>query len=80
MAPASSAAAIHGSGMDRCEAGAGLASGAATWLAAADVSAQAKKFMVVMTDGQNTYQAYNNHNRSSYGAFAYAVKNRLGAN
>ena len=39
-----------------------------------------QKFMVVMTDGQNTYQAYNNHNRSSYGAFAYAVKNRLGAN
>jgi len=37
-----------------------------------------QKIMVVMTDGQNTYQTYNNHNRSSYGAFAYAVKDRLG--
>lgn len=39
-----------------------------------------QKFMIVMTDGENTYQAYNNHNRSSYGAFAYAAKNRLGTN
>ena len=37
-----------------------------------------QKFMIVMTDGENTYQTYNNHNRSSYGAFAYAVKGRLG--
>jgi Flp pilus assembly protein TadG len=37
-----------------------------------------QKFMVVMTDGQNTYQTYSNHNRSSYGAFAYAAKDRLG--
>lgn len=37
-----------------------------------------RKFMVVMTDGQNTYQTYGNHNRSSYGAFGYAAKDRLG--
>jgi Flp pilus assembly protein TadG len=37
-----------------------------------------QKFMIVMTDGENTYQTYDNQNRSSYGAFAYAAKGRLG--
>jgi hypothetical protein len=39
-----------------------------------------QKILVLMTDGENTYQAYNNHNRSAYGAFGYAAKNRLGTN
>jgi Flp pilus assembly protein TadG len=37
-----------------------------------------QKVMVLMTDGENTYQAYSNHNRSVYGAFGYAAKGRLG--
>lgn len=39
-----------------------------------------QKVLVLMTDGQNTYQALSNHNRSVYGAFGYAAKDRLGTN
>jgi len=42
--------------------------------------AENQKYMVVMTDGENTYQTFNNHNRSMYGAFGYASANRLGDN
>ncbi len=31
-----------------------------------------------MTDGDNTYSAASNHNKSRYGAFGYGVKERLG--
>lgn len=37
-----------------------------------------RKVLVLMTDGENTYQALSNHNRSVYGAFGYAAKGRLG--
>lgn len=37
------------------------------------------KIIVLMTDGENTYYQSNNQNKSSYGAYGYAVKNRLGA-
>ncbi|MCB1509361.1 MAG: TadE/TadG family protein [Hyphomicrobiaceae bacterium] len=37
-----------------------------------------RKYLVIMTDGENTYQPYSNHNGSMYGAFAYASKGRLG--
>lgn len=37
-----------------------------------------QKYMVVMTDGENTYQTLDNHNKSMYGAFGYATANRLG--
>jgi len=30
------------------------------------------KYLIVMTDGQNTYSATSNHNRSRYGAYGYA--------
>lgn len=36
------------------------------------------KYMVVMTDGENTYTTYDNQNKSMYGAYGYAAKNRLG--
>lgn len=36
------------------------------------------KYLVIMTDGENTYSTYDNQNKSMYGAFGYAVKNRLG--
>jgi von Willebrand factor type A domain len=36
------------------------------------------KIIVLMTDGENTYYSASNHNKSTYGAFGYAVKNRLG--
>lgn len=39
-----------------------------------------QKYLIVMTDGENTYQTYNNHNMSMYGAFGYARANRLGTN
>lgn len=39
-----------------------------------------RKIIVLMTDGQNTYSATSNHNKSTYGAFAYGIKNRLGSN
>jgi Mg-chelatase subunit ChlD len=38
-----------------------------------------RKIMVVMTDGENTYQTQDNHNQSMYGAFGYATAGRLGA-
>lgn len=37
-----------------------------------------RKYLVIMTDGENTYQPYSNHNGSMYGAFSYASKGRLG--
>ncbi len=37
------------------------------------------KIIILMTDGENTYYSADNHNKSSYGAYGYAVKNRLGA-
>ncbi len=37
-----------------------------------------EKIMIVMTDGANTYSTATNHNKSNYGAFNYAVHNRLG--
>ncbi len=36
------------------------------------------KFLIVMTDGENWHQARSNHNKSSYHAFGYASKGRLG--
>lgn len=36
------------------------------------------KYLVVMTDGENWHQGKNNHNKSSYHSFGYAVKGRLG--
>lgn len=41
-----------------------------------DVSNQ--KFIILMTDGQNTYNRYSNPNWTFYGAFGYGVKERLG--
>lgn len=38
-----------------------------------------QKFIVLMTDGQNTYQRYSgSHNWTAYGAFGYGAKGRLG--
>jgi Flp pilus assembly protein TadG len=37
------------------------------------------KFLIVMTDGENWHQARSNHNKSSYHAFGYAAKGRLGS-
>jgi len=37
-----------------------------------------RKFMVVMTDGENFLSANSNHNRSVYAAHGYAAKGRLG--
>ena len=38
-----------------------------------------QKFIVLMTDGQNTYSRYSdNHNWTSYGAFGFGAKGRLG--
>ncbi len=37
------------------------------------------KFLIVMTDGENWHQARSNHNTSTYHAFGYAAKGRLGA-
>ena len=36
------------------------------------------KVIILMTDGENTYSASSNHNKSTYGAYGYGVKNRLG--
>ncbi len=36
------------------------------------------KFLIVMTDGENWHQARSNHNKSTYHAFGYAAKGRLG--
>ena len=36
-----------------------------------------QKFLVIMTDGENTYPKYSNHNGSMYGAFSYTSKGRL---
>jgi Flp pilus assembly protein TadG len=38
-----------------------------------------RKIIVLMTDGENTYYQASNHNKSTYGAYGYGVKNRLGA-
>ncbi|MFM1817115.1 MAG: hypothetical protein RLZ98_3810 [Pseudomonadota bacterium] len=37
-----------------------------------------QKFLVLMTDGQNTYSALSNHNRSTFGAYGFAKEGRLG--
>ena len=37
-----------------------------------------KKFLIVMTDGQNVYSAKSDHNLSRYGARGYASQGRLG--
>jgi Flp pilus assembly protein TadG len=37
------------------------------------------KYLIVMTDGENWHQARSNHNKSSYHAFGYASKGRLGS-
>ncbi|MGN6551939.1 MAG: hypothetical protein ACTHJ3_18870 [Pararhizobium sp.] len=37
------------------------------------------KAMVVMTDGENTYYSENNPNKSTYGAYGYAVNGRISA-
>ena len=37
------------------------------------------KFLIVMTDGENWHQARSNHNKSTYHAFGYAAKGRLGS-
>ena len=37
------------------------------------------KFLIVMTDGENWHQARSNHNKSTYHAFGYARKGRLGS-
>ncbi len=36
-----------------------------------------QKFLVIMSDGENTYQTRSNHNKSMYGAFGYTAKGRL---
>ena len=36
------------------------------------------KFLIVMTDGENWHQSRSNHNKSTYHAFGYASKGRLG--
>lgn len=36
-----------------------------------------RKYLVIMSDGENTYQSQNNHNKSMYGAFSYTSKARL---
>jgi Flp pilus assembly protein TadG len=36
------------------------------------------KFLVVMTDGANTYEPRSHHNQSTYSAFGYVSKGRLG--
>jgi Mg-chelatase subunit ChlD len=36
------------------------------------------KYLIVMTDGENWHQARSNHNKSTYHAFGYAAKGRLG--
>ena len=37
-----------------------------------------KKYLILMTDGANTYPDASNHNKSRYGSFGYGVKGRLG--
>jgi len=39
-----------------------------------------RKYLIIMTDGENTYKTYDNHNGSMYGAFGYKSKGRLGTN
>jgi len=36
------------------------------------------KFLIVMTDGENWHQSRSNHNKSTYHAFGYGSKGRLG--
>jgi Flp pilus assembly protein TadG len=36
------------------------------------------KYLILMTDGENWHQARSNHNKSTYHAFGYAAKGRLG--
>ncbi len=38
-----------------------------------------RKFMIVMTDGENFLSSTQNHNKSVYAAHGYAAKGRLGA-
>ncbi len=37
-----------------------------------------QKFIVLMTDGENTYQAQSNMNKSHYNAYGFGAKDRLG--
>jgi Mg-chelatase subunit ChlD len=39
---------------------------------------QNNKVIILMTDGENTYSAASNLNKSTYGAFGYGIKGRLG--
>ena len=36
-----------------------------------------RQYLVIMTDGENTYQKRSNHNQSMYGAFGYTSQGRL---
>jgi Flp pilus assembly protein TadG len=38
-----------------------------------------RKILIVMTDGENTYDSQSNFNKSTYGAFGYVAKGYLGA-
>jgi hypothetical protein len=37
-----------------------------------------RKYLIIMSDGENTYQSRTNHNRSMYGGFGYKAKGRIG--
>ncbi|MGW8369471.1 MAG: hypothetical protein ACWGPN_12440 [Gammaproteobacteria bacterium] len=37
-----------------------------------------RKYLIIMTDGENTYQSKTNHNGSMYGGFGYKAKGRIG--
>jgi Flp pilus assembly protein TadG len=37
-----------------------------------------RKYLVIMTDGENTYQSRLNHNSSMYGSFGFKSKGRIG--
>lgn len=37
-----------------------------------------RKYLIIMSDGENTYQSKVNHNRSMYGGFGYKSKGRIG--
>jgi Flp pilus assembly protein TadG len=37
-----------------------------------------RKYLIIMSDGENTYQSKVNHNESMYGGFGYKAKGRIG--
>jgi hypothetical protein len=37
-----------------------------------------RKYLIIMSDGENTYQSKVNHNGSMYGGFGYKAKGRIG--